>query len=119
MSQLTFEQIAGVVQGMPLLDRRRLLNLLLSQPDLAVEQKGEEQVTASIQDHLAQHAPNLRWLEEHREEYIGQWVALHDGRLIAHSSDGEALVEPVRKSGVRNPLIVFVEPPGAELFVGF
>jgi hypothetical protein len=107
------------VQGLPLLDRQRLLNLLLSQPDLAVEQKGEDQATVPIQDHLAQQAPNLRWLEEHREEYSGQWVALHNGQLIAHSFDGEALVELVRKSGIRNPLIVFVEPPGAELFVGF
>ncbi|HKQ73980.1 MAG TPA: hypothetical protein VJ810_09785 [Blastocatellia bacterium] len=46
-------------------------------------------------------------------------MTLHDGQLIAHSFDGGALVEPVRKSGVRSPLIVFVEPPGAELFVGF
>ena len=64
-------------------------------------------------------SPNLNWLEEHRAEYAGQWVALHDGKLIAHSTDGEALVAPVRQAGVRSPLIVFVEPPGNELFVGF
>lgn len=118
MSQLTYEQIAGVVQRLPLLDRKRLLKLLLSQTDLTVGQNGEDAVAVSTQGRLAQD-PNLRWLEEHRQEYIGQWVALHDGQLIAHSFDGEALVEPVRKSGVRSPLIVFVEPPDTELFVGF
>jgi len=118
MSQLTYDQIAGAVQGLPLLDRQRLLKLLLSQPDLTAEQNGEDAVAVSMRERLAQD-PNLRWLEEHREEYSGQWVALHNGQLIAHSFDGEALVEPVRKSGVQSPLIVFVEPPGAELFVGF
>ncbi len=116
MTQLTFEQIAGAIQGLPLLDQRRLLNLLLAQPDLTAEQNGQEAVFT--QERLTQD-PNLRWLEEHREEYSGQWVALHNGQLIAHSFDGEALVEPVRQSGVRSPLIVFVEPPDAELFVGF
>jgi hypothetical protein len=66
-----------------------------------------------------QPSPNLIWLEEHRAEYAGQWVALHDGKLIAHSTDGESLVAPVRQAGVRSPLIVFVEPPDTELFVGF
>jgi hypothetical protein len=64
-------------------------------------------------------SPNLNWLEEHRAQYAGQWVALHDGKLIAHSTDGEALVEPVRQAGISTPLIVFVEQPNTELFVGF
>jgi hypothetical protein len=119
MSQLTFDQIAGVVQGLSLLERKRLLRLLLSQPDLAGEQKAEDSNSVAKRASILQQDPNLLWLEEHRQEYAGQWVALNDGKLIAHSSDGEALVMPVRKSGVKSPMIVFVEPPGAELFVGF
>ncbi len=52
MSQLTYEQIAGAVLGLPLLGREQFLNLLLSQPDLAAEQKGEDADAAPIQDHL-------------------------------------------------------------------
>jgi len=107
------------VQDLPLPDRQRLLKLLLAQPDLAGAQANGEGTAFPLNDHLNQHHPNLSWLEEHRAEYAGQWVALHNGQLIAHSSDGEALLEPVRQAGVRSLLIVFVEPPGAELFVGF
>jgi len=63
--------------------------------------------------------PSLIWLEKHRFEYAGQWVALHEGKLIAHSIDGEALIVPVHESGASRPLIVFVEPPDTELFIGF
>jgi hypothetical protein len=117
MTQLTYDQIAGAVQGLPLPDRQRLLKLLLSQPDLVDGQANG--AAPPLSEKLKQHNPNLSWLEEHRAEYAGQWVALHDGQLIAHSNDGESLVEPVRQAGIHSPLIVFVEPPGTELFVGF
>ena len=122
MTQLTYEQIAGTVQGLSLLDRQRLLKLLLSQSDLADlvgEQSNGASAASPLSEQFKQHNSNLSWLDEHRAEFAGQWVALHKGQLIAHSTDGEALVEPVRQAGVHSPLIVFVEPPGAELFVGF
>jgi hypothetical protein len=34
-----------------------------------------------------------RWLDEHREEYLGQWVALEGGRLPANGADGWAVYE--------------------------
>lgn len=83
-------------------------SLEASAASLAAEEAND---SAASPQHNSNFSPNLNWLEEHRAEYAGQWVALHDGRLIAHSSDGEALVEPVRQAGVHCPMIVFVEPP--------
>ena len=34
-----------------------------------------------------------RWLEEHRDEYLGQWVALEGDRLLASGADGRAVYE--------------------------
>ncbi|MBC7933021.1 MAG: hypothetical protein H7Z38_20860, partial [Rubrivivax sp.] len=34
-----------------------------------------------------------RWLEEHREEYLGQWVALEGDLLLASGRDGRAVYE--------------------------
>lgn len=97
---------------------REMVNasLAATTASLAAEQANG---SAAPPQHNPNFSPNLHWLEEHRAEYAGQWVALHDGKLIAHSTDGEALVEPVRQAGVRMPLIVFVEQPDTELFVGF
>jgi hypothetical protein len=38
---------------------------------------------------LAQNAPaNLEWLHANGAAYMGEWVALHKGRLIAHGKPG-------------------------------
>jgi len=38
---------------------------------------------------LAKDAPaNLDWLHRNRAAYMGEWVALHKGRLIAHGKNG-------------------------------
>jgi Arc/MetJ-type ribon-helix-helix transcriptional regulator len=49
---------------------------------------------------LAQDAPaNLEWIERNREAYMGEWVALYKGRLIAHGKDGLEVFMPRRPRG--------------------
>lgn len=123
---MNVQELAQAAQNLSFEQRKELIKTLIAQlpkseslggsvelvDDLeTVAQESREQVNASI--------PNLNWLKAHRVEYAGQWVALHDGELIAHSRDGESLIAPVRQSRVRNPMIVYVEPPGNEIFVGF
>jgi hypothetical protein len=50
-----------------------------------------------------------RWLGEHRDEYLGQWVALEGDRLLASGPDGRAVYEAARSAGVRAPLVTRVE----------
>jgi hypothetical protein len=33
----------------------------------------------------------FRWIAEHRQEYAGQWVALHGDRLLSHSTDAREI----------------------------
>ena len=54
-----------------------------------------------------------------KEEYRGQWVALYNGELIAHGTDGEAVVKTVNQTEVTIPLILFIEPADALPFAGF
>lgn len=62
--------------------------------------------------------PNQRWLELHREDYRGQWVVLEQGKLIAHSNDGEAIIKTARAQGVTEPFLAFI--PTEDLpFAGF
>ena len=57
--------------------------------------------------------PEMRWLETHREQYAGQWVALDGERLVAAGSDGRRVFAMARSSGVARPLIVHLEPSDA------
>lgn len=57
------------------------------------------------------------WLDAHRDEYLGQWVALDGDRLIAHGSDAREVYEAARARGVEAPYLDRVEPK-AEAFMG-
>lgn len=54
-------------------------------------------------------AAGIRWLDQHREKYAGQWVALHGGRLLAHGTDAKKVHQAARASGLL-PLVAYVEP---------
>ncbi len=60
-----------------------------------------------------------RWLDEHRDEYQGQWVALEGDRLLASGPDGRAVYEAARAAGVRAPLVTRVERHDELPFAGW
>jgi hypothetical protein len=61
----------------------------------------------------------LRWLKEHRQEYMGQWVALDGDRLVAHGTNGREVYEEARQSGVEVPALVKIDPSDELPFGGW
>jgi Arc/MetJ-type ribon-helix-helix transcriptional regulator len=55
---------------------------------------------------LAQDAPaNLEWLHNNNAAYMGEWVALHKGRLLAHGKNGLEVFRDARERGIAPPLM--------------
>jgi hypothetical protein len=46
------------------------------------------------------HEDERAWVEAHREEFLGQWVALDGGKLVAHGTDARAVYDEARAQGV-------------------
>jgi hypothetical protein len=61
----------------------------------------------------------ISWLDEHRQEFIGQWVALDGNRLLGHGTNAREVFEVARRSGVELPLVVFVDPADELPFGGW
>src|SRR5713226_836534 len=57
------------------------------------------------------------WINAHRDEYLGQWVALDGDRLIAHGTDARTVYEAARAQGVEIPYVDRVEPK-VDAFMG-
>jgi hypothetical protein len=51
------------------------------------------------------------WLAQHRYEYIGEWLALKDDRLLAHGPEAKKVFAQARESGVADPYFVYVNDP--------
>ena len=63
------------------------------------------------------HEDERAWVEEHREEFLGQWVALDGGNLLAHGTDARGVYDQAREQGVTSPYLVHVVPK-VDAYVG-
>jgi Arc/MetJ-type ribon-helix-helix transcriptional regulator len=79
------------------------LRSLLASERVAIEKPG----TLALKSlELAQDAPaNLEWLNRNRAAYMGEWVALHKGRLIAHGKNGLEVFLAAQTQGINPPLM--------------
>ncbi len=56
------------------------------------------------------HRQEITWIEQHRDEYLGQWVALDGNRLLAHGTNAKEVADAARAAGVKAPFLERVEP---------
>ena len=50
------------------------------------------------------------WVDQHRDEYLGQWVAIEGDTLIANGSNAREVYLAARGAGIAAPYIVHVTP---------
>lgn len=63
-------------------------------------------------------ARSLRWLDENRAEYIGQWIALHGDRLIAVGLTAKEVYSKAKAEGVHIPFVELVTEEELVPFTG-
>jgi hypothetical protein len=102
----TLEQILEEAKQLPVEEQRRLRAALG-----ALDANGE--TLPSYRTNEQERA----WIYAHRDEYLGQWVALDGDHLIAHGADARTVYEAARAQGVEIPYIDRVEPQ-VEAFMG-
>src|SRR5437763_3083795 len=68
---------------------------------------------------LIDRSRELNWLNENREKYEGEWVALDGDHLLSHGMNAREVYEQARKSGVEIPFLAQVEPKDQLPFGGW
>ncbi len=108
MSQITYDQVIEVIQSWPPEDRAKLreaLDAAEGKEAYARELRAKAR-EASLRDYSAEN----NWLEEHRDEYAGQWVALKGDQLIHHSVNAKEVFAAADAVGPLEVMVVRVEP---------
>lgn len=49
------------------------------------------------------------WIEKHRAEFAGQWVALSGDKLLSHGINGREVYAQAKAKGVKVPFVVHLE----------
>ncbi len=60
----------------------------------------------------------MKWASDPDAQFIGKWVVLQGGQVLASGSDPKQLYEDVRKKGRSSPFLIFVSPDQQEPFAG-
>lgn len=102
----TLEQILEEAKKLPPDEQRRLrvaLNALGSNGDTQPAYRTNKQERA--------------WINTHREEYLGQWVALDGDHLVAHGTDAKKVYDEARERDITAPYLERISPK-QEPFMG-
>ena len=91
MSSAIVERILEEVKRLTPDERRELREALAREPT----------TTPAYNTHERERA----WIEQNRDEYLDQWVALDGDRLLAHGTDAREVYLAARAAGVRAPFV--------------
>ncbi|MBL8208769.1 MAG: hypothetical protein JNM09_31355 [Blastocatellia bacterium] len=112
MERTTFEQAIEVVNSLPTDDRERFNQWFKEQEHLDTKANGAPSIKFSsqpspmtLEKREARFQRALRWLEENKAKYLGQWVALDGDRLLAAGADGKQVYAKAIAAGVAVPLL--------------
>lgn len=109
MASADVERIIEEARRLPP-DEKRRLREALDREDQAKVQPSDREVDLSRE---------LRWIEEHRAEYAGQWVAVRGDCLLSSGTDGRKVYEAARAAGDERPFVTRVEPADELPFAGW
>jgi hypothetical protein len=121
MSQLTLEQIIEAIDALSpdaqeqvrqRLNQRKSRQSSPLPPGFKVRRVP---TTAPVKDIKREMA----WIEEHRDEFAGQWVALDGDRLSSAGHSAKEVHDAARAAGLPDTLIVKVIPRDRLHFAGF
>lgn len=117
MQDITVESILQQVAMLPPHEQTRLRALLLN-GDIDQSALRREPPIKLATPILEPDLPGaMQWLANNSERYVGQWIALDGGRLIAHSVNHDEVVEVAKADGAYLPLITFVDKKPERPFV--
>ncbi len=109
--QTNIEQVTSMIRALPLEDLTKVREILDEEENIKREKK------AKSDWRLERYKKARKWLDEHSQEYINQWVCLEGDLLIAHGADALEVHRKAIEQGIKSPFLHhIVEEP--EFYLG-
>jgi|SRR5436853_589739 len=107
MAETTFDKLVEKVNELTIAEQRRLYTILDRKLTPSAPPASDRRVPLILSD--VDFSQELGWLNENREEYAGQWVALKGDRLIAAGTSASQVFAAADAAGVDHPLVTRVD----------
>jgi hypothetical protein len=115
--EMTAEHILILIEKLPSAERIRLNQLLTEQASEPAKPKPPRDKRVPSQP-MPDSTQEMEWVEQHKNEYPGQWVALDGDRLIAASPNRMEISAAVKADGAKLPLILRIPSPDHLPYIG-
>jgi len=99
----TIEQAIEIIQQLPPPEREKIFDWVEEEKRRELAEKESKKTKFEQKNEKFRLA--LQWLEEHKEEYDGQWVVLDGDKLIAHGNDSKTVYDEARTKGYQSPFL--------------
>ncbi len=99
----TAEQIIESIRALPEPERSKLLSLAEAEAKRTIRPNGKTE--GQINKSSERFRQTQQWIDEHKDEYDGQFVVLHGDRLVASGSDSKAVYEEALAQGYKSPFL--------------
>lgn len=98
----TFEQAIEVIRQLPPPELEKLREW--------IDEESQKNSDGEHQNENRQHdnekfSRALKWIDEHKEEFDGQFVVLDGDILIAHGNDSKTVYDDARAKGYQSPFL--------------
>lgn len=114
----TFEQALEIVKNLPPAELQKLGDWIRQHQNSAQNEAKRKKVDEQVRKfRLA-----MKWIDEHRAEFIGQWVCLDGDKLISHGREAKRAFREAEEAGYPSPfceLITEKEENGDYMIGGF
>lgn len=114
MSALTVENMLKLIEQMPAAEQQRLRAVLIEQEPKAKAPLDKRVASQPMPDRTRER----EWVQAHKHEYAGQWVALDGDLLLAASRIQQEVLDAVPTRGPNPPLILRIASPDDLPYVG-
>ncbi len=106
--QNTANEIIETIKTLPIREKAKVYDWL-------EEEKKRKKSKSSAKDKqtkylLERYKKARKWLDEHSEEYMNQWVCLEGDKLIAHGNDGMEVHRKAKEAGIEIPFVHHIVP---------
>jgi hypothetical protein len=105
------EQIIKSIEQLPATEQERIRQWLQ-------DRETSSTLREDPQGMAGRSARSLRWLDDNREKYSGQWVALDGDRLVASGQTAREVYSRAKAEGVETPFVELVTEPEPVPFTG-
>ncbi len=117
MSTITAETILKLIEQLPPNERTRLDAMLAQQAVASVKVKPPRDKRVPAKP-MKDRTRERQWVQEHKHEYPGHWVALDGDRLVAASLVQQEVWDAVDPASSDRPLMLRISSPDDLPYIG-